>query len=87
VLFVIAPFWILTAQVYTTISISTTSATVDNTRQNTVYQGGASGNYAGHITSVVNFTAAGTIYFVGLAQNSLGATATQSNYMSATRIA
>jgi len=76
-----------TAQTFTTISLSTTSATVDNTRQNTSYQGGAGGNYANHITSVLHFTGASTLYLVGLAQNTLGAAPTQSNYLSATRIA
>jgi len=76
-----------TTQVYTTISLSTTSATVDNTRQNTSYQGGTGGNYANHITSVLHFTGASTLYLVGLAQQALGAAPTQSNYLSATRIA
>lgn len=78
---------IFTPQTFTIIGISTTSATVDNTRQITAYQGGASGNYAQHITSIVNYTASGTVYLVGTAQNALGATATQSNFMSITRIA
>ena len=76
-----------TAETYTTISISTTSGAVDNTRQITAYQGGVSGNYAGHITSVVNFTSASTAYFVGLAGTALGSTSVQNNSMSITRIA
>lgn len=78
---------IFTPETFTIISISTTSGVIDNTRQITAYQGGASGNYAGHITSVVNFTSASTVYFVGTAQNALGATSAQSNFMSITRIA
>jgi hypothetical protein len=74
-------------EAYTTVSISTTSGTVDTTRQQTVYQGNVGGNYAQHITSIINLNAGGTIYFVGLAQISLPATPTQSNTMSVTRIA
>lgn len=78
---------IFTAQTFTTISISTTSATVNTQRQQTAYQGGASGNYAGQVTSIFNFTGASTVYLVGVAQNTLGASATQSNFFSITRIA
>lgn len=74
-------------EAFTTVSLSTTSATVDITRQQTVYQGNVGGNYAQHITSIINFTAAGTVYFVGLAQIALPATPTQSNTMAITRIA
>lgn len=78
---------IFTPQVFTTISLSTTSATPDTTRQITAYQGGISGNYAQHITSIFNVNSATTFYLVGIAQNTLGATATQSNYLSITKIA
>lgn len=78
---------IFTPQVFTTISLSTTSATPDTTRQVTAYQGGVGGNYAQHITSIFNVNAAVTFYLVGIAQNTLGATATQSNYLSITKIA
>jgi hypothetical protein len=78
---------VFTAQTFTTISISTTSATVNTQRQQTAYQGGASGNYAGQVTSIFNFTGASTVYLVGVAQNTLGATSNQQNFFSITRIA
>ena len=71
---------------YTTQSLSTTSATLDNKRQNTIFQS-VSGGYGNHITSIVNFTAASTIYMVGLSATALGATNLQTNYLSITRIA
>jgi len=74
-------------EAFTTVSISATSGTVDITRQQTVYQGNVGGNYAQHISSIINFTSSGTVYFVGLAQISLGAAPTQSNTMAITRIA
>lgn len=78
---------VYTAQVFTTISISTTSATVNTQRQQTAHQGGVGGNYAGQVTSIFNFTGASTVYLVGLAQNALGGTSNQQNFFSITRIA
>lgn len=78
---------VYTAQAFTTISISTTSATVNTQRQQTAYQGGVGGNYAGQVTSIFNFTGPSTVYLVGVAQNTLGATSNQQNFFSITRIA
>lgn len=76
-----------TAEQYSILSISTTSATLDNTRISVLYQGGASGGYANRLTSVVNFTGASTVYLVGQVPTTLNAATVQSNYMAATRIA
>lgn len=76
-----------TAQQYSILSISTTSATLDNTRISVLYQGGAAGGYANRLTSVVNFTGASTVYLVGQVPTTLNAATVQSNYMAATRIA
>jgi hypothetical protein len=76
-----------TAEQYSTLSISTTSATLDNTRISVLYLGGAAGGYSNRLTSVVNFTAASTVYLVGQVPTALNAATVQSNYMAATRIA
>lgn len=75
-----------TAQQYSAIGLSTTSAVFDNKRQSVVYQGGASGGYGNQVTSVFNFTSAGTVYFVQQVPTNVGASTVQNNYMSATRL-
>lgn len=76
-----------TAQTYTAIGLSTTSATFDNKRQQVLYQGGAAGGYGNQITSIFNFTGSSTVYFVMQVPTNVGATTTQNNYLAFTRIA
>lgn len=75
-----------TALTYTAISLSTTSATENNTRISVDYQSGA-GGYGHRVVAIINYSAAGTLYLTGRSSAALGATATQTNYISATKIA
>ena len=75
-----------TAVSYTTISLSTSTATLDKKRQMTIIQTSA-GGYGDRLTSIFNVTATTTVYLVGLAGASLGGTSLQDNYISVTRIA
>lgn len=75
-----------TAVIYTSISLSTTSATQDKKRQMTIIQTSA-GGYGDRLTSIFNVTATTTVYLVGIAGVALGATSLQDNYISVTRIA
>lgn len=75
------------AQNFTSISLTTSSGGFDNGRCFVIPQNSAAGGYASRISSIFNFTGASTVYFTGQAATALGATNTQSNYMSITRIA
>jgi hypothetical protein len=76
-----------TAQTYSAIGLSTTSATFDNKRQQVSYQGGAAGGYGNQITSIFNFTGASTVYFVMQVPTAVGGATNQNNYLAFTRIA
>lgn len=76
-----------TPQVYHSISLSTTSATFDNTRINVMYNGSASGGYSNRMSSIFNVNAAVTFYFVGIVPTALVAAQVQTNTMSITKIA
>jgi hypothetical protein len=76
-----------TAQTYSAIGLSTTSATFDNKRQQVSYQGGAAGGYGNQITSIFNFTGSSTVYFVMQVPTAVGGATNQNNYLAFTRIA
>jgi hypothetical protein len=75
------------AQAFTFLSLSTTSATLDSTRIMVLAQANQAGDYGNRLTSIFNTTGATTVYLVGRTQTALGGTNTQSNFMSATKIA
>jgi hypothetical protein len=76
-----------TAPNYTTISLSTTSLTVDRTREMTIIQQNA-GGFGNRLTSIFNINnTSTTVYLVGIAGVALGGASLQNNYISVTKIA
>jgi hypothetical protein len=75
------------SQSFTGISLSTVSATENQQRSMIISQASTAGGYGSHITSIFNITAATTFYLTGRSGTALGGTATQTNYLSVTRIA